>query len=43
MSLTNMKVFNEQLQTMTIETLAQQVDKFNEASAWCNYINFTGV
>lgn len=33
MSLTNMKVFNEQLQTMTIETLAQQVDKFNEASA----------
>lgn len=33
MSLTNMKVFNAQLQTMTIETLAQQVEKFNAASA----------
>lgn len=33
MSLTNMKVFNQQLQTMTIETLAQQVEKFNAASA----------
>ena len=31
--LTNMKVFNQQLQTMTIETLAQQVEKFNAASA----------
>jgi len=28
-----MKVFNAQLQTMTIETLAQQVEKFNAASA----------
>ena len=33
MALTNMKVFNQQLQTMTIETLAQQVEKFNAASA----------
>lgn len=33
MSLSNMKVFNAQLQTMTIETLAQQVEKFNAASA----------
>lgn len=33
MALTNMKVFNAQLQTMTIETLAQQVEKFNAASA----------
>jgi hypothetical protein len=33
MSLTNMKVFNAQLQTATIETLGQMVDKFNAASA----------
>jgi hypothetical protein len=33
MALTNMKVFNAQLQTTTIETLAQMVDKFNGASA----------
>src|SRR5687767_1084998 len=33
MALTNMKVFNAQLQTATIETLAQMVDKFNGASA----------
>jgi hypothetical protein len=33
MALTNMKVFNAQLQTNTIETLAQMVDKFNGASA----------
>lgn len=33
MSLTNMKVFNAQLQTTTIETLAQMVEKFNAASA----------
>lgn len=33
MALTNMKVFNAQLQTATIETLAQMVDKFNAASA----------
>lgn len=33
MALTNMKVFNAQLQTTTIETLAQMVDKFNAASA----------
>jgi len=32
MSLSNMKVFNAQLQTVTIETLAQMVDKFNAAS-----------
>jgi len=32
MSLTNMKVFNATVQTMTIETLAQQVEKFNAAS-----------
>lgn len=32
MSLTNMKVFNEALQVITIETLAQMVDKFNAAS-----------
>lgn len=32
MALTNMKVFNEQLQTATIETLGQQVAKFNAAS-----------
>lgn len=33
MALTNMKVFNAELQTATIETLAQMVDKFNAASA----------
>jgi len=33
MALSDMKVFNAQLQTMTIETLAQQVEKFNAASA----------
>ena len=33
MALTNMKVFNAELQTVTIETLAQMVDKFNAASA----------
>lgn len=33
MSLTNMKVFNAQLQTAIIETLAQQVALFNAASA----------
>jgi hypothetical protein len=33
MALANMKVFNAQLQTTTIETLAQMVDKFNGASA----------
>lgn len=32
MALTNMKVFNASLQTATIETLAQQVEKFNAAS-----------
>lgn len=33
MALSNMKVFNAQLQSATIETLAQMVDKFNAASA----------
>lgn len=33
MALSNMKVFNEAVQTATIETLAQMVDKFNAASA----------
>src|SRR5690606_24367826 len=33
MALTDMKVFNAQVQTATIETLAQMVDKFNAASA----------
>lgn len=33
MALTDMKVFNAELQTATIETLAQMVDKFNSASA----------
>ena len=33
MSLSNMQVFNRELQTATIETLAQMVDKFNAASA----------
>jgi hypothetical protein len=32
MALTNMKVFNAQLQDTTIETLAQMVEKFNAAS-----------
>lgn len=32
MALTNMKVFNAQVQSATIETLAQMVDKFNAAS-----------
>ena len=32
MSLSNMKVFNAELQTATIETLAQMVEKFNAAS-----------
>lgn len=32
MSLTNMKVFNREVQTATIETLAQMVEKFNAAS-----------
>ena len=32
MSLTNMKVFNASLQSATIETLAQMVEKFNAAS-----------
>ncbi|HEY0860676.1 MAG TPA: major capsid protein [Pseudoxanthomonas sp.] len=32
MSLTNMKVLNRQIQTATIETLGQMVDKFNGAS-----------
>lgn len=33
MALTNMKVFNRQVQTTAIETLAQMVEKFNAASA----------
>lgn len=33
MALTNMKVFNREVQTATIETLSQMVDKFNAASA----------
>jgi len=33
MSLSNMQVFNRELQTATIETLSQMVDKFNAASA----------
>ena len=33
MALSNMKVFNREVQTATIETLAQMVDKFNAASA----------
>lgn len=33
MALSNMQVFNRELQTATIETLAQMVDKFNAASA----------
>jgi len=33
MALTNMKVFNQYVQDATIETLAQMVEKFNEASA----------
>lgn len=33
MALTNMKVFNREVQTATIETLDQMVDKFNAASA----------
>jgi hypothetical protein len=33
MALANMKVFNRELQTATIETLVQMVDKFNAASA----------
>ena len=33
MSLSNMKVFNEYLKKTTIETLAQDVEKFNAASA----------
>lgn len=33
MSLSNMQVFNAELQIATIETLAQMVDKFNESSA----------
>ena len=33
MSLSNMKVFNEYLKKITIETLAQDVEKFNAASA----------
>jgi hypothetical protein len=32
MALSNMKVFNRELQTATIETLVQMVDKFNAAS-----------
>lgn len=32
MALVNMKVFNEQVQTATIESLAQMVEKFNGAS-----------
>lgn len=32
MALTNMKVFNATVQTATIETLAQQIEKFNAAS-----------
>lgn len=32
MALSNMKVFNREVQTATIETLAQMVDKFNAAS-----------
>src|SRR5690606_1370161 len=33
MALSNMKVFNAAIQTATIETLAQMVEKFNAASA----------
>ena len=33
MALSNMKVFNEYLKRVTIETLAQDVEKFNAASA----------
>lgn len=33
MALSNMKVFNREVQTATIETLAQMVDKFNAASS----------
>lgn len=42
MALSNMKVFNEQVQSVTIETLAQMVDKFNAASAGALFLTAQG-
>lgn len=43
MALTNMKVFNSELQTATIETLAQMVEGFNAASAGAIVLTTQGV
>jgi hypothetical protein len=43
MALTNMKVFNEQIQTATIETVAQSVDKFNAASGGAIVLTAQGI
>lgn len=42
MALLDMKVFNEQLRTATIETVAQMVEKFNAASAGGIQLSTTG-
>lgn len=43
MSLSNMKVFNEYLKSTTIETLAQDVEKFNAASAGSIQLTTQGI
>ena len=43
MALSNMKVFNEYLKRVTIETLAQDVEKFNAASAGAIRLTTQGI
>ena len=43
MALTDMKVFNEYLKQSTIETLGQQIDKFNAASAGAIQLTAQGI
>lgn len=43
MSLSDMKVFNQHLKTATIETLAQDVAKFNAASAGAIRLTTQGI
>lgn len=43
MALSNMKVFNEYLQQTTIETIAQEIDKFNAASGGAIRLTAQGI
>ena len=43
MALSDMKVFNEYLKSTTVETLAQDVEKFNAASAGAIQLTTQGI